>query len=53
MERLADKGYSPAVLKCSFSANWNQPLEYNICNQVLMNNNLTSEEVENLIRGIE
>ena len=53
MERLADKGYSPAVLKCSFSDNWGQVGNYEICKQILVDDNLTPEEAENLIKGIE
>lgn len=53
MERLADKGYSPAVLKCSFIADWNQPLVYTICERILVDNNITREEAEALIRGLE
>ena len=53
MLKLADEGYSPAVLKCSFNISWQQTGDYEICRRVLLDNNLTPEEAEALIRRLE
>lgn len=53
MIKLGGIGYSPAIIRCAVKSNWNNPLEYEICKKILVNNNLTLEEAEDLIRRLE
>lgn len=52
IEKMVDKGISPAVLVC-IDTTWETVASHGICREVLTNHNLSRQDAEKLVQGLK